>query len=229
MLGRQRERQEHSVTSAASSAGSSPQEKRLAVTLDYSALDHLQRIQDGTYTGTRADALRRIRAAGESRRIDVWIAEITPVEMLHGIEKIAADDAKRAQAAARDKTKGAIARAMGARALAYPCSKLDDTYSRLNMSFRLAGPDSHFADALERRLLSIKGVSAGDARQLVSCAFPTDGAKIDFHPKLDCFVAEDLDLVRALKAEVAAGNLLELCHLSIGTSEEIVAAHPSDF
>jgi len=217
------------VTSTASSTGSAPQEKRLAVALDYSVLDHLQRIQDGTYTSTRAGALRRIRAAGESRRIDVWIAEITPVEMLHGIEKIAADDAKRARAAARDRTKEAIATAMGARTLAYPCSKLDDTYSRLGMSFRFAGPDSHLADALERRLLSIKGVSAGDARQLVSCAFPSDGAEVGFHPRLDCFVAEDLDLVRTLKAEVGAGNLPELRHLSMGTSEEIVAVHSSDF
>ncbi len=218
------------MTSTASSTEPSQEEKRLlAVALDYSVLDHLQRVQDGTYAGIRAGALRRIRAAGESRRVEVWIAEITPVEMLHGIEKIAADDAKSAQAAARDKTKEAIAMAMGAKILAYPCSKLDDTYSRLSMSFRLGGPDSHLADALERRLLSIKGVSAGDARQLVSCAFPTDGTKVDFHPRLDCFVAEDIDLVRALRNEVAAGNLQELCHLSIGTSDKIVAAHASHF
>ena len=218
------------MTSTVSSIGSSQEEKRLlAVALDYSVLDHLQRIQAGTYTGVRAASLSRIRAAGESRRVEVWIAEITPVEMLHGIEKIAADDAKRTQAVARDKTKEAIAMAMGAKTLAYPCSKLDDTYSRLGMSFRLGGPDSHLADALERRLLSIKGVSAGDARQLVSCAFPTDGTKVDFHPRLDCFVAEDIELVRALRNEVAAGNLPELGHLSIGTADEIVAAHASHF
>jgi hypothetical protein len=199
------------------------------VALDYSVLDHLQRIQGGTYSGIRAEALRRIRAAGEGRRLEVWIAEITPVEMLHGIENIAADEAKRTQAAARDKAKEAIATAMGSRTLAYPCSKLGDRYSRLSMSFRLAGPDSHLAEAFERRLLSIKGVSAGDARQLVSCAFPTDGTDVGFHPQIDCFVAEDVTLVRALQGEVAAGNLSELRHLSIGTSDEIVAAHSSHF
>ncbi|MBI3779832.1 MAG: hypothetical protein HY278_02045 [candidate division NC10 bacterium] len=217
------------MRSVESPTGSSRQDGRLAVALDYSVLDHLQRVQDGTYNGTRAEALRRIRAAGEGQRIDVWIAEITPVEMLHGIEKVATDDAKRARAAARDTEKEAIAAAMYARILGYPCSKLDDTYSRLGMSFRLAGPDTHLAEALERRLLSIKGVSAGDARQLVSCAFPFDGVQIDFHPRLDCFVAEDVDLIRALIAEVAAENLPELRHLTFGTSEEIVAKYPWTF
>ena len=97
------------------------------------------------------------------------------------------------------------------------------------MSFRLASSDSDLADALEQRLVSVKGVSTGDARQLVACAFPTDGTKVDFHPRLDCFVAEDVGLVTALKVEVAAGNLPELGHLSIGTSEEVVAAHSSHF
>ena len=217
------------MTLATSAMGSSPEDNRLAVTLDYSVLDHLQRIEDGTYTGARADTLLRIRAAGKSRRIDVWMSEITPVEMLHGLEKLATDDAKRARAMARDKTKETIATGMGARTLAYPCSKFGDTYSRLGISFRFAGPDSHLADAFERKLLSIKGVSAGDARHLVSCAFPTDGTNVDFHPRLDCFVAEDVDLIRGLRAEVAAGNLRELRHLSIGTSEEIVREHPSDF
>ena len=217
------------MTSTASSTGPSQQKRLLAVALDYSVLDHLQRIRDGSCGGLQADALRTIQAAGESRRIDVWIAEITPVEMLHGIEKVAADDAKRARATARDNNKEAIAAAMGAWTLAYPCSKLGDTYSRLGMSFRPGGPDCHLADALERRLLSIDGVSAGDARQLVSFAFPTDGTQVDFHPGLDCFVTEDVGLVRALRVEVAAGKLAEISHLSIGTSKEIVAARSSDF
>jgi hypothetical protein len=217
------------MTLAASSMGPLPEAKRLAVTLDYSVLDHLQRIEDGTYSGAHADALLRIRTAAERRRIDVWISEITPVEMLHGLEKLATDDARRARAVARDQTKEAIATAMGARTLAYPCSKFGDTYSRLGMSFRFAGPGSGLADAFERKLLSIEGVSAGDARHLVSCAFPTDGTNVDFHPRLDCFVTEDFDLIRGLRAEVAAGNLPELWHLSIGTSEEIVRKHPSDF
>lgn len=217
------------MTSVTSPTGSSPSSGLLAVALDYSVLDHLQKLQAGTYNGTRADALGRIRAAGESRRIDVWIAEITPVEMLHGIEKVASDDPKRTRALARDAEKAAIAAAMGARTLGYPCSKFDDTYSRLSMSFRFAGPDTHLAEALEQRLLSIRGVSPGDARQLVSCAFPFDGAQIDFHPRLDCFVAEDVTLVRVLRAVVVAGNLPELRHLIFGTSEEIVAAHAGTF
>lgn len=49
--------------------------------------------------------------------------------------------------------------------------------------------------------------------------------KVDFHPWLDCFVTEDVALVKAL----AAANLPELRHLSIDTSDKIVAAHVSHF
>lgn len=153
--------------------GLSPAAAPLSVTLDYSVLDHLHRIQAGTYTGAHREPLRRIRTAAESRRIVVWMSEITPVEMLHGIEKIKSNDLKRSNASARDQEKSAIAAAMGARTLGYPCSKLDDTYSRLDMSFRLAGPDSHLADVLERKLLSILGVSPGDARSLCLALSPS--------------------------------------------------------
>lgn len=207
----------------------SPEVAALSVALDNSVLDHLHRVQAGTYAGAHAEPLRRIRAAAESRRILVWISEVTSVEMLHGIEKIASNDLKRSNAAARDQEKSAIAAAMGARTLGYPCSKLGDTYSRLGMSFRLAGPDSHLADTLERTLLSIPGVSPGDARQLVSCAFPFDGAQVEHHPQLHWFVAEDTALIRALTQEIVAGHLPELRQLAVGSAADLVAAHTEVF
>ena len=125
----------------------------LALALDYSVLDHLQNIQDGTYKGKRELALSRIRAAAECGRVEIWITEITPVEMLHGIEKIIGDEASKELAKARDQTKQAIALAMHARKLAYPDSKLGDSYSRLGMSFRTCGRDTERAIALEAKLL----------------------------------------------------------------------------
>ena len=118
---------------------------------------------------------------------------------------------------------------MGARTLGYPCSKLGDTYSRLGMSFGLAGPDCHLPDALERKLLAIPGVSPGDARQLVSCAFPFDGAQVDHHPQLHWFIAEDSALIRALKQEIVAGHLPELRQLAVGSTADLVAVHTEVF
>jgi hypothetical protein len=208
---------------AASPAGS------LAIVLDYSVLDHLQRIDAGTYRGGNEAALRRLRDGAVNRRVEVWISEITPVEMLHGLEKLAGDAPKRRTAGEKDAAKLAIAASMFARTLGYPCSKLDDTYSRIGMSFRCAGPDAGRANALEARLLQVPGVSPGDARQLVSCAFPFDGVAVEFHPRLDWFVAEDGPLIKALHAAMAAGSLPELAHLRCGSARDIVAAHPAGF
>ncbi len=197
-----------------------------SVAVDYSVVDHLYRVQAGTYNGPNASALEHFRQAAEDGRAEVWIAEITPVEMLHGREKVAAESVKLARASAKDDQKNDICTAMRARYLAYPCSKVDDTYSRLGMSFRTAGPNSEDANRLEQKLLGIKGVSAGDARQLVSCAFPTNAATVGLSVTLDWFVAEDAELVEAVVRAVAAGALPELAHLSFGSTAALVVAHP---
>jgi hypothetical protein len=208
-----------SLSESSQSPGSVP-----SIALDLSVLDHMYRIQAGTYTGVHYEALVRLRAAAEARQIAVWISEISPVEMLQGIEKIAPDTLKQSAAIMRDQEKDAIAASMGARTLGYPCSKLSDSYSRLGMSFRLAGPDSAKADELEQRLLGIDGVSAGDARQLVCCAFPFDGRNVDYHPRLHWFVAEDARLIAALNREALAGRLPELQHLRFGGGADFVAS-----
>lgn len=199
----------------------------MAIALDYSVLDHLQRIHAGNYNGRSREPLERIRAAATGRLVEIWITEITLVEMVHGIET--ADARTRIRALASDAEKQTIAEAMFARKLGYPCSRTDDTYSRLDISFRPDCPDWARAYSLERRLLAISGVSPGDARQLVSCAFPLDSVRPGFSPQLDWLVAEDNRLIKAVIREVNAGNLPELADLKFGTSEDVVVANPGCF
>jgi len=106
---------------------------KIALVLDTSVVDHLHRVDVGTYRGANEPALRRLRASAEQRKIDIWISEITGVEMLHGLENLSSREAARRSAAARDAAKEALMSAMGARRLGYPCSRFDDTYSRLDM------------------------------------------------------------------------------------------------
>jgi hypothetical protein len=201
-----------------------PDQALLGVVLDYSVLDHLGRIQDGSYAGQHTAALSRLRHAAELASVVVWMAEITPVEMIHGIEKVHNQPAKHQTASERDARKVAVARAMNACRLGYPCSKIGDTYSRIGLSFRLAGEKTHLANALEKRLGAVKDVSAGDARQLVCCAFAFDGSDTSFHPRLDWFVSEDERLVRAVRTEQGAGRLPELLQLRIGSASELASA-----
>jgi len=97
------------------------------------------------------------------------------------------------------------------------------------MSFRFAGPHSVDARKIETELLTIPGVSEGDARQIVSCAFPFDGDNTSLHPDLDWFVTEDRALAAAMNAAAAASRFPELAKLRYGSSAEVVAAHPAVF
>lgn len=201
----------------------------LAVFLDYSVLDHLQRIDAGTYAGKSESELRRLRTSAENRHLEIWISEITPVEMLHGLEKVSNDAAQRQRAADKDARKKAIAAQMFARLLGYPCSKSDDTFSRADISLRTMGPDWHAANSLQEKLLRVRGVSAGDVRQLVSCAFPFDGEHHATHPRLNWFVSEDRKLVTAVSTEIWAGTFPELAHLRFGIARDLIAAFPTLF
>jgi len=194
---------------------------RESVAVDYSVIDHLYRIETGTYKGANAIALGRFRRAAEGGNIVVWVAEITPVEMLQGREKVMQSPETLEWVSAKDERKVEICRSMNARYLAYPCSKLDDTYSRLGMSFRLAGPESHAANAFEERLLTIPDVSPGDARQLTSCAFPVAVDALNSVVKIQWFVAEDALLIAALRQ----ARLPELAHVSIGSSSDWLSSH----
>lgn len=195
---------------------------RESVALDYSVIDHLYRLEKGVYNGANAPALLRLRNAAETGEVSAWLAEITPVEMLLGRENVMESPETSLRVEGKDERKLEICREMNARFLAYPCSKLDDTYSRLGMSFRLAGPESHAANAFEERLLRISGVSAGDARQVTSCAFPTAADDLDAAVKIHWFVAEDAGLIKALRLTAPP----ELAHLSVGSSSDWLESHP---
>jgi hypothetical protein len=203
----------------------------MQIVLDLCVIDHLQKVDAGTYRGKAEAALRKLRAAAEGSAVGVWICEISLVEMLHGIEKLAADSAdpaKQAHARNNDTAKQLILKNMSARRLGYPCSKYDDDFSRLDISLRYAGPDLENAEVLESQLLTIAGVSRGDARQLVSCAYPFDGEDVGLHPRLDWFVTEDGALLAAIRS-LAAGQFPTLHRLRYGTASDLVVSHPEVF
>lgn len=198
----------------------------LSIALDTTVLDHLYRIEAGTYKGSSASSLGRLFSAATEGRILVWVSEIADVEMLHGIEPIT-DLSKAEVIAAKDVAKRCIGRKMKASVLGYPCARLGDTYSRLGVSFHLACADSKMAGAFEQRVLDLAGVSPGDARQLVSCAFPFDGEKPEQKPRIDWFVAEDRRLIAAMNDELNRQLLPELASVRFGTADDLMRFHPT--
>jgi hypothetical protein len=198
-----------------------------AVFIDYQVIDHLHRLDTGRYSGRSADSLRRFRSAAELRTYDLWMAEITQVEMIIGRENPNLHAARLPEILSKDANKLQIASAMGVRWLAYQCSKFNGDYSRLDISFRFAGPNWEIADALERRLELVSGVSRGDARQIVSLLYGFDVNDATFHPDISWFVTEDEDLRGALPREVAAGRLHDLAGVRIGSVADLLAAQPA--
>jgi hypothetical protein len=196
------------------------------VALDYVVLDHIVRVAEGRYEGCGRQGLERLESLAADREIVAWVSEISWVEMLQGQEKAARHpglDAFRR----RDDAKRRVAEKMRARVLGYPCSRCDDDFSRLELSVRCAGSDWEWAFDLEKRLLATNGVSRGDARHLVCCAFPFDADSPNIRPKLDWFVSEDHALVRGLGGAVARGELPELAHMQFGLVAELVATLPA--
>jgi hypothetical protein len=123
----------------------------LSVVLDYSVIDHLQRIEAGSYGGRNKDALQRLRVAAEAGRVEIWGSEITFVEMIRGIENLAGREERKKIVAIKDEAKRVIMDKMGVRRLGYPCSRCDDAFSRLDVSFRCAGPNTDQAMLLESK------------------------------------------------------------------------------
>jgi hypothetical protein len=95
----------------------------------------------------------------------------------------------------------------------YPASRLNEHletreypfgYSRLNLTLTALDKQWDKAYVLEKKLLLIKDVSQGDARQIVSMVFG-----IPLFEGKD-FVAEDSRLVNGIKKEIRQGKLNEL-------------------
>ncbi|APG23976.1 hypothetical protein [Syntrophotalea acetylenica] len=192
--------------------------------LDYQVIDHLHRMANGIYKGQHVDALRLFEFEALMGHYELWMAEITQVEMIIGRENPRIDPDRIPEFAQRDQAKLAIAERLGVRWLGYPCSKTDDQYSRLDVSFRIAGPDWAIAEAFEQRIEQMPGVSVGDARQVASLIYGFDDADVSFRPEIQWLVTEDEPLRAALRREINAGQLTELSQIQVVSVAELVAA-----
>lgn len=166
--------------------------------LDYAVLDHLQRLDSGTYSGGAGDRLACIRALAARGSVQLWMSEIAKVEMLLGLENDHLSVDQRARAMDKDRRKLEIANEIGVKWLTYPASKCDDRYSRFGLSLRCAGPTWSAANGFEISLAQYAGVSAGDARHLVSMCYGVDTERLDYRPRIRWFVTEDSKLRTAI-------------------------------
>ena len=195
----------------------------LNIFLDYQILDHLFRIENKTYTGKYESELTKLRKKAEKQVVNIWMSEITEVEMIHGINNPQIDDAKRRLVRTYDQKKLAIAKTMNIKRLSYPCSKLDDNYSLLDVSMRFSGPEWNKANTFEKWLLTIEGVSPGDARQVVSCIYGSDVNALDEKPVIEWFLTEDSDLRNALIKVKSKSKISEFSQMKIGSVYEFVS------
>jgi len=196
------------------------------ILLDYSVLGRLQNIDSGTYNGRNAEALKRLRDWAISKKIAVWMSKITEIEMVQGLENPNLSPSALEKAKQNDEGKCIMANSMHIQWLTYPASQLNDEYSRLGLTFMLCGDLDLWkrAKILEERFLSFKGVSAGDARQLVSCIYGVD-VITGLRPSIGLFLAEDGPLCRSQACEEAKKlgiKILSVKDFLRETSNEII-------
>jgi hypothetical protein len=196
----------------------------LNIFLDYQILVYLFQIENNTYKGKHKLALTELRKKAEKRVVNIWMSEITEVEMIHGTNNPQIDDAKRCLVATYDQRKLSIAKRMSIKWLTYPCSKYDDNYSLFDVSARFSGPEWNEANIFEKWLLNIEGVSVGDARQVVSCIYGSDVNALDNKPVIRWFLTEDSDLRSALINKVKSkSKISKFSQMKIGSVYEFVS------
>ena len=188
----------------------------LNIFLDYQILDYLFRIENKTYIGKHELALTELRKKAEKQVVNIWMSEITEVEMIHGKNNPQINDAKRCLVRTYDQKKLAIAKTMNIKRLTYPCSKFNDNYSLFDVSARFSGPEWNKANTFEKWLLNINGVSLGDARQVVSCIYGSDVNALGEKPVIEWFLTEDKDLLNALINVKNKSKISELSQIKIG-------------
>lgn len=194
----------------------------LNIFLDCQILDHLFRIENKTYKGKHELALTKLRKKAEKQVVNIWMSEITEVEMIHGKNNPRINEAKRCLARTNDQKKLAITKTMNIEWLTYPCSKLDDNYSLLDVSMRFSGPKWNEANRFEKWLLTIEGVSLGDARQVVSCIYGSDVNALDKKPIIEWFLTEDSALRSALINVKSKSKISDFSQMKIGSVSEFV-------
>ena len=194
----------------------------MEVFLDYQVLDDLLRLEESRYNGSTGMELISLQRKAVDRELSIWMSEIARVEMVHGIQNPSIAEEKRIIAERKDQAKLAIASGMHVKWLIYPCAKIGDGYSLLDLSFRIAGPEWADADAMERVFEQTPGISKGDARHLVSWIFGVQTDQLDYRPNIDHFVSEDKPLRRALTQLQAIGSISALATAQILSVEELI-------
>lgn len=193
------------------------------VFLDYQVIDHLYRVENGNYNGKNKSALQCFKVKALAGHYELWMAEITRVEMIIGQENPSVNPSRIPEFDQKDKEKLAIAKRLDVRWLGYPCSKIDDQYSRIDVSLRIEGPEWSMAENFERRIKQISGVSTGDACQIVSLVHGFDDENLSLRPAIQWLVTEDEPLRKALGRLKDLGQLTELSQINIISVEELVA------
>jgi len=194
----------------------------LNIFLDYQILDHLFRIENNTYQGNYKLALTELRKKAENQVVNMWMSEITEVEMIHGKNNPQINEDKRCLVKIYDQRKIAIAKTMNIKWLTYPCSKFDDNYSLLDVSLRFSGPEWSEANEFEKWLLNIEGVSVGDARQFVSCICGSDVDALDKKPVIEWFLTEDSNFRSALIKVKSKSKISKFSQMKIASVSEFV-------
>ena len=87
----------------------------------------------------------------------------------------------------------------------------------------VSGPEWNEANTFEKRLLNVKGVSPGDARQVVSCIYGSDVNALDEKPVIEWFLTEDLDLRNALINVKSKSKISKFFQIKIGSVYEFVS------
>jgi len=197
--------------------------------LDYTVIDQLHRIDDiSEYReiNKQKEGLKKLRSLAEKRKISCYMSDITKIEMLHGREKPDFSAPQVAWYKEKDESKLKIAEKMGVIWLSYPASRLNEHletkkypfgYSRLDLTMSFMDTNWEKAYDLERKLLHIKGVSQGDARQIVSMIYGTPR----FPGKV--FLAEDKPLIDGIKEEIWQGSLNQLTEYFWGSVKEFLS------
>lgn len=194
----------------------------LNIFLDYQILDHLFLIENNSYKGNHELALTELRKKAENQIVNMWMSEITEVEMIHGKNNPKINEEKRCLVTTYDQRKIAIARTMNIKWLTYPCSKYDDKYSLFDVSLRFSGPEWSEANTFEKWLLNFEGVSAGDARQVASCIYGSDTKTLAKKPVIEWFLTEDSDLRSALIKVKSKSKISKFSKMKIASVSEFV-------
>lgn len=158
----------------------------------------------------------------EKKYFNIWMSEISKVEMIQGKEKQALTAEKKKDIRLKDESKLSIAQQIGVIWLDYPCSVFDDDYSRFDLTFKLDGNPN--IKILENSLERVDGVSIGDARQIVSCLYGNcDNRLAQDGISIKWFISEDKRLIKSINKVLSEGKFKELDNLHFVSVDQFIS------